>query len=48
MVQRNEKRGIMRRKLCGLVAIACILGAPARAAEPGITDTTLKLGQTMP
>ena len=38
----------MRRKLCGLVAIACILGAPARAAEPGITDTTIKLGQTMP
>ena len=38
----------MKRSLLAFLASACLATAPARATEPGVTDTSIKLGQTMP
>jgi ABC-type branched-subunit amino acid transport system substrate-binding protein len=31
-----------------LLVLACLITGPARASDPGVTDTEIKLGQTMP
>ena len=38
----------MTRKLLAVLALSSLLAAPAFAADPGVTATSIKLGQTMP
>ncbi len=38
----------MTTKLLAPFALACLLAAPALAADPGVTDTMIRIGQTMP